>query len=191
MDTYRMLLKYIATFALIVLYLTGPLSAQDSKPYLREAAEESFRALVAAKDKDVLNLIKADALVCFADSLPFNVEDRFPTLELPKPDVWFVEKPQTENTNSSEEHGTFYDGKTDFPVAAVSFLSFHVWENQDWEVMIDSSLVDGKWHSYGHYERLKSGQSLPKRSVPSLHLVGEAQDEVRHRWMDNISRQLF
>jgi len=90
------------------------LVAGDSKSYSREAAEKSFRALVAAKDPDILDVIKNDGLVCFADSLPFDEKDRFISIELPKPTSWLQEKT---NASSSEEQGSIYDGKTDLPVS--------------------------------------------------------------------------
>jgi len=145
--------------------LVGPVRGQDSKPYSREAAEKSFRALVAAKDKDIMDVMKNDGLVCFADSLPFDEEDRFLTIELNRPGYWFQDKKP--NADSSEEQGSFYDGKTEFPVTSPASLHFHVWVNQDWDTMVDAYMTEAEWHSYGHYER-NNGKSVWKTygSVP-------------------------
>jgi len=150
----------IRTFAFVMFLLAGPVWGQDSKPYSREAAEKSFRALVAAKDSDIMDVIKADGLVCFADSFPFYDEDRFLTIELNKPDYWLQDK--TSDANSSEEQGSFYDGKTDFSVTYPASLHFYEWINQDWTAVIFSRAVDGKWHSYGHYERLTNEKRVWK-----------------------------
>jgi hypothetical protein len=138
--------------------MMSPVSGQSgSKPYSREAAEKSFRALVAAKDPDIIEVISGDGLVCFAESLPFSDEDRFLTIVLPKPTAWFPDT--TSNVKPSQEGGSFYDGKTDFPAFSPVSLDFHEWENQDWAAVVDSYL-EGKWSSYGHNERLKSGENV-------------------------------
>jgi integrase len=63
-----------------VLVLTASVWGQsDRKPYAREAVEKSFRALVAATDRGILDVVH-DGLVCFADSLPFDEQDRFSSL---------------------------------------------------------------------------------------------------------------
>jgi hypothetical protein len=138
---------------------------------------KSFRALVAAKDSDIIDVIKGNGLVCFADSLPFNEEDRFLTIVLPKPGDWFLDT--TSNMSPSEISGSFYDGKTDFPAISTVFLNFHVWVNQDWTIVVDS-LLEGKWHSYGHYERLKNGRSVWKAygDDPPIFRFGKDKDEI-------------
>lgn len=168
----------VRAFAFVVLLLIGSAWGQtDSKPYSREVAERSFRTLVAAKDSDVIKVIKGDGLVCFADSLPFNKEDRFLTIVLPKPSDWFQDT--TSNVSPSEEGGSFYDGKTEFLVASPAFLDFHVWENQDWTSVVDS-MLEGKWRSYGHYQRLKSGKSVWRAygDEPPVFRFGKDKDEI-------------
>ena len=93
---------------------------------------------------DILYVIKNEGLVCFGDSLPFNDEDRFLTIVLPKPSYWFQD---TESNVKSDENGSFYDGKTEFPAISHASLYFHEWVNQDWTVIVDSHLED-KWQSF-------------------------------------------
>ena len=135
----------------VLLFVAG-----DSRPYSRAAAEKSFRTLLAAKDADILDLIKNDGQVCFADTLAFNEEDRFLTIELAQPISWFQQK----SPDDSEKQGSIYDGKGEFPVNSPAFLSFHVWVNQDWTAVVDSGM-EGQWHSYGHYE-MKNGRPMWK-----------------------------
>jgi hypothetical protein len=60
----------VGALAFLMLLLLGSAWGQsDRKPYSRERAEKSFRALVAAKDSDIIDVMKSDGLVCFADSL--------------------------------------------------------------------------------------------------------------------------
>jgi hypothetical protein len=168
----------VRTFTFVVLLLIGSVWGQtDSKPYSREAAERSFQALAAAKDSDILDVIKSDGLVCFADSLPFNEEDRFLTIVLPKPSYWFQDTKSSASTN--EEGGSFYDGKTEFPATSLASLDFHAWQNQDWTSVVDSGL-GGKWYSYGHYQRSKSGQSVWKAygDEPPAFRFGKDKDEI-------------
>lgn len=150
------------------LLLTG------GKPYSRAAAEKSFRTLVAAKDADILNLIKNDGLVCFADSLPTDEEDRFLTIDLPRPTEWFQEKTKSD----SEEQGSIYDGKSDLPAFSPAYLSFHAWVNQDWTSIIDSIRLESSgWHSYGHYE-IKDGKRTWKPfGVPPVFRFSVDKDE--------------
>jgi hypothetical protein len=142
-------MKHLSVTLLIMLAISS-WGQTDSKPYSRAAAEKSFRALVAAKDSDITDVIKSDGLVCFADFLPYNNEDRFLTIVLPKPSYWL----QDTTVTTSEKDGTFYDGKTDFPASAMGVLDFHEWVNQDRSSVI-LSMLDGKWHTYGHYQSLK------------------------------------
>lgn len=137
----------------------------NSKPYSREAAVKSFRALVAAKDSDILDVFKDNGLVCFADTLPFDEEDRFITLKLAKPNTWLQDK---DTNDPGEQEGSIYDGKTDHAAISPGYLSFHVWVNQDWTAMVDSSL-DGRWRSYGHYE-IKNGKNIwkPFNALPPV-----------------------
>jgi hypothetical protein len=159
------------------MFLLTPVWGQDSKPYSREAAEKSFRALVAAKDKDIIDVIKDDVgLVCFADSLPFDEEDRFLTIELNKPgEYWFQEKKPNTDT---EEQGSIYDGKSELPVTSPGSLHFRVWLNQDWDNVVDSYLT-GKWHSYGHFE-LINGKSVWKAfgDIPPVFRFAEDKDPI-------------
>jgi hypothetical protein len=129
----------VRTFAFVILVLIGPVWGQtDSrKPYSREAAEKSFQTLVASKDKDIIDVINGDGLVCFADSLPLHKEDRLLTIVLPKPSAWIQD---TTNTDPNER-------ATDYPVIS-----------SVWTPVVDSGVLVGNWHSYGHYERLKHGK---------------------------------
>jgi hypothetical protein len=147
----------VTSFASVVALLIGSVWAQsDSQPYSRAAAEKSFRALVAAKDTDIIDLIKSDGLVCFADSLPYSSTDRFLTIDLPKPGDWAQDT--TSITTPDEKGGSFYDGKTEFPATSPAILVFREWENQDWSDVVYSG-IEGMWHSYGHYQRAKAGQN--------------------------------
>jgi len=171
--TPRMLKRLV----LLVLLLTAPAWGQtNSKPYSREAAEKSFRALVTAKDSDITDLIKGDGLVCFGESSPLG-EDRFLTIQLSKPLNWLEDK--TSGDNSSEEHGSIYDGKTDLAVMSPGFLYFHEWINQDWTSVVDS-MLDGRWRSVGHYERLKNGQSVwkPFNGMSPVFQFKKDKDEI-------------
>lgn len=147
----------------------------NSKPYSREAAEKSFRALVAAKDSDILDLIKNDGLVCFADSLPLDEEDRFLTIELPRPTAWFQEKTDSD----SEEQGSIYDGKSNLPATSPAYLSFHAWVNQDSTSIVDSiRITDSRWRSYGHYET-KNGKAVWKLfGAPPVFRFSQDKDEL-------------
>jgi hypothetical protein len=148
------------TRAFVILLLIGSAWGQtDSKPYSRAVAEKSLQALAAAKDSDILDVMKGDGMVCFADALPFNEEDRFLTIVLPKPSYWFQDT--ASDVSPSGEGGSFYDGKTEFPATSPASLDFHVWENQDWNIVVDS-VLEGKWRSYGHYQHLKNGKSAWK-----------------------------
>jgi hypothetical protein len=166
---------WILSLAFAVL-LVEPISAQD-KPYSRKAAENSFRALVTAKDSDIINVIKQDGLVCFGDSLSFKEEDRFLTIVLPKPSDWFED---TSSAKPSQEEGSFYalDAKTEFPAYSIVILDFHEWINQDWDIMVDS-LLDGKWHSYGHFQ-LKDGKRVWKAfsDDPPVFRFAKDKDEI-------------
>jgi hypothetical protein len=168
----------VRRFAFVMLLLTGSAWGQtDSKPYSREAAEKSFRALMAAKDSDILDIIKGNGLVCFADSLPFHEEDRFLTIVLPKPSEWLQDT--TTKAGQDAKDGSFYDGKTDFPAICPAFLDFHEWVNQDRTIVV-ASLLEGAWHSYGHYERLKNGENLwkPLYDMPATFRFGKDKDEI-------------
>ena len=157
----------------------GPIWGQtDSKPYSREVAERSFRALVAAKDSDIIDVIKGNGLVCFADSLPFHEEDRFLTIVLSKPSGWFQDT-TSKSVSPTEEGGSFYDRKTEFPAISTASLDFHVWVNQDWTIVVDS-MLEGKWRSYGHYQRLKNGKSVWKAysNEPPVFRFGKARDDI-------------
>ena len=120
---------------------------------------------------------KSDGLVCFAHSLPFNDEDRFLTIVITKPNTWF------QNTKSgpasSEGTGSFYDGRTDFAATSLGSLALRVWENQDWSNGVDSYL-EGAWHSYGHYERSRNGQSPWKSygDIPPVFRFASDKDEI-------------
>jgi len=165
-------------FLFALLLTVEPVWGQtDSKPYSREAAVRSFRALVAAKDSDIIDVIKGNGLVCFAESLPFHEEDRFLTIVLPKPNVWFQDT--TSKVSSSEEGGSFYDGKTEFPAISIVSLDFHVWVNQDWTSVVDS-MLEGRWRSYGHYQRLKNGGSVWRAfgDVPPVFQFGKDTDQI-------------
>lgn len=168
----------VRTFAFAMLLPVGPIWGQsDSKPYSREVAETSFRALVAAKDSDIIGVIQGNGLVCFADALPFHEEDRFLTIVLPKPRDWFQDT--TSNVGPSEKGGSFYDGKTEFSAISTVSLDFHVWVNQDWTSVVDS-MLQGKWSSYGHYQRLKNGKSVWKAygDEPPIFRFGKDKDEI-------------
>jgi hypothetical protein len=168
----------VRTSAFAVLLLGAPIWGQTaSKPYSRQIAEKSFRALVTAKDSDIIDVIKSDGLVCFADSLPFNDEDRFLTIILPKPSGWFLDADS--KVTPSAEGGSFYDGKTEFPAISMVSLHFHEWINQDWDIVVDS-LLDGKWRSYGHYQRLKDGRRVWKSygDDPPIFQFGKDKDEI-------------
>src|SRR5215470_14752224 len=94
----------------------------ERKLYSLEEAEKSFRTLVAAKDSDILGVMKDDGLVCLADSLPFDSRDRFLTLVLPRPTSWL---PET-RSGEDEKNGSIYDGKSDGPAFTVTVLSLRV-----------------------------------------------------------------
>jgi len=165
-------------FTLMMLLLAGPTWGQtDSKPYSREAAEKSFRALVAAKDTDILSIIKSEGLVCFADSLSFKAPDRFLTIQLHKPMAWIQDT--TSNVRPSDEKGSFYDGKTDFPGFSLALLYLSEWENQD-STSIISSPIGAGWHSYGHYERSKNGTTdwKPYSDMPIIFRFSEDKDAI-------------
>lgn len=168
----------VSTFVFVMLLLVEPICGQtDSKPYSRQAAEKSFRALVTAKDSDILDVIRGDGLVCFADSLPFHEEDRFLTIVLPKPSYWMQDT--SSNVKANEEGGSFYDGKTEFPAISIAALDFHVWVNQDWTSVVDS-MLEGKWHSYGHHQRLKNGTMVWKAfdDMPPVFRFAKDKDEI-------------
>jgi hypothetical protein len=140
----------VRTFAFVMLVLIGPAWGQtdSKKPYSREAAEKSFQTLVAGKDKDIIDVINGDGLVCFADSLPLYKEDRLLIIVLSKPSSWIQD---TTNTDPNER-------ATDYPVISSALLRFDECENQHWTPVVQSGVLAGNWHSYGHYERLKHGK---------------------------------
>lgn len=167
MMTKAFALTVAVPFALL---LTGG----NSKPYSREAAEKSFRALVAAKDADILGVIKDDGLVCFADSLPMDEEDRFLTIDLPRATGWFQEKTDSD----SAEQGSIFDGKSDLPAFSPAYLSFHAWVNQDWTSIIDSIRFGGSgWHSYGHYETKNGKTAWKPFGAPPVFRFSQDKDE--------------
>jgi hypothetical protein len=150
-----------------------PILAQDSKTYSRRAAENSFRALVTAKDSEIIDIIKQDGLVCFADSLPFAEEDRFLTIVLPKPSFWLQETSAKPN-----EDGASPDSKTEFSAISMTSLYFHEWINQDWTIVVDSSLGSA-WHSYGHYQVVKNENIWkPFGDLPPVFRFAEEKDEI-------------
>jgi len=129
---------------LLLLVLSVPTFGQINKPYSRDSAVRSFRALIAANDRDMKSVVTAEneiSLVCFADNLPFNYEDRFLTIELEHPAHWYRDISST-NTSTTPE----YDAKS----GAVNF-KFREWENQNWKSVIYATVL-GSWYSYGHYQ---------------------------------------
>jgi len=124
-----------------------------------------------------MDVIKDDGLACFADSLPFNSPDRFITIVLPKPRYWSQDT--ASDVKPSEEGGSFYDGKTEFLAISLASLYFHVWENQDWTAIVDSGL-EGKWRSYGHYQRQKNGTTVWKHygNLPAVFRFDKDKDEI-------------
>jgi len=167
----------VPAFTFVALLLIGTAWAQtEPKPYSRAAAEKSFRTLVTAKDPDIMDLLKNDGYVCFAEALPFNSEDRFLTIDLMIPTFWVQDK--SSNDNPSE--GSFYDGKTDFPAISKLPLYFHEWVNQDWTVVVDSRMLDGMWYSFGHYERTKTGKNVwkPYSDIPPVFRLTRDADRL-------------
>jgi len=160
----------------LVLLLTGIGWGQTTpKPYSREAADKSFRALVAARDKEIIDLVKGDGLVCFADSYPIDEEDRFITLSLSKPGSWFEDKT---SSVPRDENASIYDGKSELPAYSPGFLSLREWENQDSSIVISSGM-NGKWTSYGHYD-VKNGKREWKpfgNTLPTFY-YREDKDEI-------------
>lgn len=161
-------------FALVLLLIAGPVWGQDSKPYSREAAEKSFRALVAAKDSDMMDVVKNDGYVCFADVSPLYKEDRFLTIVLQKPTDWSPER----STDDKDYH-SLYDESKDSPAISFGILDFYEWENQDYDVVMGSG-VSGNWHSYGHYQRLKDGKVVwrPFNDLPAIFRYKTDKDEI-------------
>lgn len=137
----------LAIFALVVgTILVNSAQAQD-KAYSRTAAEKSFFALANARDGDIVRLMEQDGLVCFADSLPFNDEDRFLTIILSNSAVWFNEAEKSFDKTSD----------VDYSARSLGMLDFRAWVNQDSEIVVNS-MLGGFWHSYGHYISLKDGK---------------------------------
>lgn len=163
----------LAGFFGVTLVLIASTWAQtESRPYSRAAAEKSFRALVTAKDSDMMDVLKNDGYVCFADGLPFDNEDRFLTIVLPKPTAWFPEK-----KDNDKDYHSLYDETTDSAAWFSASLDLTEWENQDSTILI-MSMLDGYWHSYGHYQRLKDGTAIwkPYGDIPPVFRFAADKD---------------
>lgn len=127
---------------LVVLSLVTSVSAQSRD------GRAAFDRLLAAHDADIMDVIKNNRLVCFADRNPEWLEsDRFLVIVTSEPQdsAWI-------NTDSSK---TIYGSE---PATAMQYGTeeVYVWENEDNTLWV-SSLLAGQWHGFGHY-KLQGGR---------------------------------
>ena len=130
---------------LFVLSLLTSLSAQS-----KGDGRAAFDRLLAAHDSDIMDVIKNNRLVCFADKNPeWLASDRFLVIVTSEPD------------DSSWVNGDGIDGKTIYgsdPALGQQFgvEEVYVWEHEDNTLWVGSAM-GGMWRADGHYT-MKGGR---------------------------------
>src|SRR5579871_1345635 len=110
----------------------------------KQDGRAAFQRLLAAHDSEIVDSVKSNDFVCFADENPnWLASDRFLVVKISEP----VEGSWTNADDSGS--GTIYGTKPAFAKQWAA-ESVYVWEHEDNQLWIDS-LLGGEWRAYGYY----------------------------------------
>ena len=108
----------------------------------KEDGRAAYDKLLAAHDPDILDAVKGNYLVCFADKNPaWLASDRFLVVETP-------EINDTTWVNSTPDQ-TIY-GNQPTLAKQTAMAAVYAWEHEDDQLWV-SSFLTGEWTALGHY----------------------------------------
>jgi hypothetical protein len=156
---------------LLILSLLGSLGSLTSAQS-KDDGKAAFDRLLAAHDSEIMDVVKNNNLVCFADKNPeWVASDRFLVVLATEP-----EESSWINAEGSGSDKTIYGSESAF-AKQYGYEAVFVWEHEDNELWVSSGLVS-EWHGYGHYT-LQGGKRrwVPDPNVGSPVLASSQKDD--------------